>query len=216
MAQQRLVAARDQHDDGRVGAGEMVGAAAGAGHDVAGAVRLARGAADAAEPVAAAPVHQPARMGQDRRLVRRQPGADRAQFGEFARARRQQRHRVLRRAQVEAKVATPSALPRKRPAMLAVAMPPVGNTAAGVPSAAVGTGCGRARSGTKRVAGRPARRPPRPRRSAGGRRGPAGCRCRDWAAGRDDAHGGGPWHAGPHRRQRSAAAPCPTPLLSVV
>ena len=100
MTEQRVVAARHQHDHGGVGAREMLRLAGGAGHHVAGAARIAHGAAHAAEPVARAPVHQPARMRQDRRLRPRHAPADRAQIDELAQFLRQQRHRVLGRADV--------------------------------------------------------------------------------------------------------------------
>ena len=119
MAQQRLVTPRHQHDHGRVGAGEVMGGAAGADHHVAGAMRLARGPANAAEPVPAAPVHQPARMRQDGHMVRRQPGANGAQLVEITRAGRQQRQRVLHRAEVDGEGRSPVRIAQKRPAMLA-------------------------------------------------------------------------------------------------
>ena len=100
MAEQRVVAARHQHDHGGIGAREMLRLAGGADHHVAGAAHIADAAADAAEPVPCAPVHQAARMRQHRRLWPRHAPADRAQIDELAQLLRQQRHRVVRRADV--------------------------------------------------------------------------------------------------------------------
>ena len=70
--------AGDQHDDDRIGAGEMLRGARGveALAQVAALSRLGRAAANAAEAVAAVPVRHGAGVGEHGGLVRRQQGDD--------------------------------------------------------------------------------------------------------------------------------------------
>ncbi len=101
MTQQRPVAAMDEHDDGGVGAGEVLGVADGAQHHVAGAFHLARIAADAAELVPLPPVHEAPGMGEDGGLGAGDTPADGAQVNETSEGFRQQRDRIVSRADVD-------------------------------------------------------------------------------------------------------------------
>ena len=155
--------AHHQHDHGRVGAREMLRAAARADHDVAGAARLAARAADAAEAVLGAPVHQAAGMGEDAGLARRQQAGDLAQVGEAAHARpaaaaagRRRRSNPPRR---------PAGRPtgRGRPRGRRPCAPPrprrrsAARLRGGLP-ARPSSGCARARPGRTACRDRPARR----------------------------------------------------------
>ena len=100
MPEQRTVATMHQHDDSGVSSGKMLRLAGSTLHDVAGTAHVAHAAADAAEAMARPPVHQPARMRQHRGFRLRHTPADRAQIDEFPQLFRQQRHRVVRGADI--------------------------------------------------------------------------------------------------------------------
>ncbi len=79
----------------------MLGLAGGAAHDVPGAARLAGAAANAAETVPRAPVHEPARVREHGSLRPRLAPADGAQIDEGAEAGRQQRQRIVGGADID-------------------------------------------------------------------------------------------------------------------
>ena len=95
------VAPVHQHDDRRIGAWEMLRLAGGALHHVARRFDGADAAANAAETMPRAPVHQPARMRQNGRLGLRHAPADGAKIDKCADRFRQQRHRILGGADVD-------------------------------------------------------------------------------------------------------------------
>ena len=213
MAEQRAVAAMHQHDYRRVGAREMLCAAGriGAVHRRARrcAARRRRrirrrsgaGCASASAPRACASI--------DGVTARGSSAGDRAQIGEIAALRRQQRQRVLGRADVHrehrrcrrAGRGTPTG---RRAIRSAAAAPPVRNTASGSPSATPRIRLRERHTGANSDV-RVARAPPRSRRRprAAARRGRAGCRNRrsgGWR-GSEVPSAPSPCHARPGSRQ---------------
>ena len=83
LAEDATVAAGDDDDDDRVGAGEVLGAAVGALADLAAALLVGGGAADAAEAMAVMPVDLGAGLGDDAGVGGRQDGAGSADFFEL-------------------------------------------------------------------------------------------------------------------------------------
>src|SRR5262249_8833591 len=78
----------------------MLGLARRADHHVASTACVTDSTAHATEPMARPPVHQPARMRENRRFRTRHPPTDRTQINEFAKLVGQQGYRVLRGADV--------------------------------------------------------------------------------------------------------------------
>ncbi len=102
MPQQRAPLPRNQHDHRGIGAREVLRLAGSALHHMAGALGVARRAAHPTKPMPRAPVQQPARMRQDRGLRLRDTPPHRPQVDELAQRIGQQRHRIVRRADVDA------------------------------------------------------------------------------------------------------------------
>ena len=101
VAEDRPIPLMHQHDHRRVRPRKMLGLARRALHHVAGGLDLTHAAADAAELVARAPVHQAAGMGQHGGFRVRHAPADRAQIDEGAKRFGNQRQRIIQRADVD-------------------------------------------------------------------------------------------------------------------